>query len=148
MAQITDRERVEEIVRAAYRGYIERIGREPAPMTADYGRLIADGLVQVLEADGRIAGLIVLIDGSGHLLVENVAVDPAFQGRGLGRRLMALAEAEASARGFSELRLYTNEAMTENLALYPALGYEETGRVVEDGFARVYFRKRLTPAPP
>ena len=33
--------------------------------------------------------------------------------------------------------------MTENLALYPALGYVETGRRVEDGFSRVYFSKRL-----
>jgi hypothetical protein len=33
--------------------------------------------------------------------------------------------------------------MTENLSLYAALGYEETGRATEDGFDRVYFRKSL-----
>ena len=43
----------------------------------------------------------------------------------------------------AELRLYTNQLMTENLALYPALGYTETGRRAEDGFARVYFSKRI-----
>ena len=143
MAEIADRPGVEATVRDAYGLYVERIGREPAPMAADYGRLIAEGLVYVLELDGDLAGLIVLVAGSDHLLVENVAVAPAYQGRGLGRRLMAFAEREAGAAGLPEVRLYTNVAMTENLRFYPALGYEETRRVVEGGFARVYFSKRL-----
>ena len=117
-------------------------------MTADYGELIAAGRVYVLEAGGRLAGLVVVVNEPGHLLLENVAVAPAFQGHGLGRQLMAFAEQEAAARRLPEVRLYTNEAMTENLRLYPALGYEEVGRAVEDGFARVYFRKLITPAPP
>jgi hypothetical protein len=40
-----------------------------------------------------------------------------------------------------EIRLYTNEAMTENLAYYPRRGYTETHRAAEDGFNRVFFRK-------
>jgi ribosomal protein S18 acetylase RimI-like enzyme len=142
-ARITDLPTVETIVREAYEGYVERIGRPPAPMSADYGRLIGAGLVHVLEADGDTAGLVVLIVEPDHLLVENVAVSPAFQGRGLGWALMAFAEQQAAANGLDEVRLYTNEAMTENLRFYPSLGYEETGRVVEDGFARVYFTKQL-----
>jgi hypothetical protein len=39
--------------------------------------------------------------------------------------------------------LYTNERMTENLVFYPALGYVETGRGMQDGFARVFYRKPL-----
>lgn len=42
------------------------------------------------------------------------------------------------------VHLYTNEKMVENLAIYPRLGYAETGRRHEDGFNRVYFEKRLT----
>ena len=61
---------------------------------------------------------------------------------------MAFAEGQAAAAGFAEVRLYTNEAMTENLCFYPSLGYDEAERVVEDGFARVYFRKRVMCAPP
>ena len=56
---------------------------------------------------------------------------------------MAFAEARARALGLSELRLYTNAAMTENLVLYPRLGYLEDGRAERDGFARVFFSKRL-----
>ena len=134
---------IEALVRDAYAMYVPRIGREPAPVTADHARLVAAGRTSVIEADGEVAGVIVLIPGGDHLLVENVAVAPKAQGRGLGRELMAFAERRAAQLGMAELRLYTNQLMTENLALYPALGYTETGRRVEDGFARVYFSKRI-----
>jgi ribosomal protein S18 acetylase RimI-like enzyme len=97
----------------------------------------------VAEVDGAIAGVIVLVSGDDHLLVENVAVAPGMQGRGLGGELMRFAERRATELGVGELRLYTNELMTENLALYPALGYVETGRRAEDGLSCVYFSKRL-----
>ncbi|HVG67277.1 MAG TPA: GNAT family N-acetyltransferase [Gaiellales bacterium] len=134
---------IEALVREAYAMYVPRIGREPAPVAADHAGLVAAGRTSVVEADGEVAGVIVLIPGSDHLVVENVAVSPRMQGRGLGRELMAFAERRAAELGMAELRLYTNQLMTENLALYPALGYTETGRRVEDGFARIYFSKRI-----
>ena len=144
---------VRACVEAAYARYVPRIGRPPGPMLADYARLIADGRVHVAEADGRGArqlGLIVLVDGPDHLHVENVAVAPVAQGRGLGRALMAFAEAEARRRGHGEIRLYTHRRMVETPPFYAALGYEETGRGVQDGYDRIFFRKRLpgTPPPP
>lgn len=130
-------------VRAAYARYVERIGREPAPMTADYGRLIAAGEVWVIPAGEGVAGVLVLRPQPPALLVENVAVAPLHQGRGVGRALMAFAEERARAEGLAEVVLYTNERMTENLRFYPALGFTETGRATQDGFARVFYRKAL-----
>ena len=138
-----DRQAIERLVEAAYGMYVERIGKRPAPMDADYAALIDAGLVTVAESEGRVVGILVLVPMPDHLLVENVAVDPAVQGSGLGRRLMAHAEDEARARELSELRLYTNEKMVENVAWYPRLGYRETERRDEHGFARVFFSKRL-----
>jgi GNAT superfamily N-acetyltransferase len=63
--------------------------------------------------------------------------------RGIGAQLLALAEDRARSLRLPEMRLYTNEAMTENLAYYPRHGYTETHRAQQDGFHRVYFRKRL-----
>ncbi len=134
---------IRDCVRAAYRIYVERIGREPAPMLADYAALTAAGRVHLLELGDRLAGLIVLFARVDHLFVENVAVDPAFHGQGLGRRLMDFAEAAARARGFPVLRLYTNVHMTENFPFYDRLGYAVTGRVHEDGYERVYFKKTV-----
>jgi ribosomal protein S18 acetylase RimI-like enzyme len=138
-----DREPIERLVEAAYGAYVDRIGKRPAPMDADYAALIDAGRVTVAELGGGIAGLLVLIPMPDHLLVENVAVDPAAQGTGLGRRLMAHAEDDARARGLGEIRLYTNELMTENVAWYPRLGYRETERRAESGFSRVFFAKRV-----
>ena len=76
-----------------------------------------------------------------------MAVDPAHQGVGIGRALMSFAETYAASRHIAELRLYTNEAMTENLARYPRLGSDEYDRRTENGFARVFFSKRLQPRP-
>jgi ribosomal protein S18 acetylase RimI-like enzyme len=143
LAQAGDVCALEALVGRAYARYIPRIGRPPAPMGADYGALVRRGLVSVLEDEGGLVGLIVLLPRGDHLLVENVAVSPGRQGRGLGRRLMSYAEERARALALPELRLYTNERMTENIGFYRALGYEETGRGLEDGFARVYFRKTL-----
>ncbi len=129
------------LARAAYAHYVPRMGREPAPMLADYGELIAAGELFLLERKGRLLGLIVLRSESDALFVENVAVDRAAQGQGLGRVLMGFAETEACRRGAPLIRLYTNIAMTENLDFYPRLGFRETGRRVEDGYHRVYFEK-------
>jgi ribosomal protein S18 acetylase RimI-like enzyme len=139
----TDVDDVQEIVDTAYSPYIARIGRSPAPMTADYAALVAAGAVDVL-LDDTVAGLLVTVVEPDHLLIENVAVAPWAQGRGHGRRLLDHAEHRARSQGLVELRLYTNALMTENLALYPRLGYRETGRHTEDGFDRVYFSKALT----
>lgn len=133
------------IVRAAYEPYIERIGREPAPMSADYAAIIHAGDAWVAERDGESVGLIVLRSADEHLLVENIAVAPTAQGLGVGARLLAFADTEAARRGLPELRLYTNQLMTENLTYYPRRGYRETHRGQSEGFDRVYFSKPANP---
>jgi len=132
-----------KVAAEAYRDYVPRIGREPAPMTADYAQAVRSGLTWVAEADGEIVGLLVLVARPDHLLLENVAVLPSAQRRGVGARLLAVAEDEARACGLDEIRLYTNEAMTENLAYYPRHGYTETHRAEQDGFRRVFFTRHL-----
>lgn len=135
---------VAEITRAAYRPYIERIGREPAPMRADFDALIGAGAVWVATEDGRVVGVLVLELQDTALLLESVAVDPAHQGHGIGRSLIDHAEQVARDAGLSAVDLYTNAHMTENLRLYPSLGYDLIERRREDGFDRVFFRKSLT----
>jgi galactokinase len=130
------------LVERAYGHYVERIGRRPSPMDDDYDSLVAAGEVWLLH-DPELAGLIVLRAVEGHLLVENVAVAPDRQGEGLGRALLAFAEDEAVRRGLPELRLYTNVAMTENIALYGRLGWQEHERRIDGPYSRVHFRKQV-----
>ena len=133
------------ILRAAFALYVERMGREPAPMNQDLDADTPAGKVWLAEGAQGPQGLLVgygEADGVGWRL-ETVAVAPQAQGTGLGRALIAFAETEAQRRGFRAVRLYTNARMTENLSMYPRLGYEETGRRREAGFDRVYFEKAL-----
>src|SRR5262252_3209108 len=134
---------IANIVDQAYRHYISRIGKPPGPMLDDYVARVSEGTVWVLEEGAVIAGIIVLLPASDYLLLDNIAVSPARQGLGLGRRLLAFAEAEALRRGYREIRLYTHQTMVENQRLYASIGYEETGRGTEAGYERVFMRKRL-----
>ena len=131
-------------VHAAYAHYVERIGQEPAPMQDDYARVIAERQVYVAEVRGALAGVLVVAATEKDFLLENVAVAPQYQGIGVGRALLELAESLARAQGHDAIRLYTHERMTENQSLYAKIGYVEYERRTEDGFARVFMRKRLT----
>lgn len=131
------------IAAAAYGHYVPRIGRTPAPMTADYADAVRSGQAWAAAEYGEVVGFAILVGQPGYLLLENVAVLPAAQGRGIGAQLMALAEDRARSLHLGEIRLYTNEAMTENLAYYRRRGYTETHRAEQDGFRRVFFRKPL-----
>ena len=140
----SDAPAVAALVDEAYRHYVQRIGITPGPMTDDYQQVIRDYRVTVAEQGAAaIAGMIVLrITGEGFL-IDNVAVHPTHRGRGLGRALLDLAEAEARRGGFDSVYLYTHEKMTENLALYSAIGYAEYDRRPQGGFSLVYLRKHL-----
>lgn len=127
---------------AAYARYIAVIGRRPAPMDADYAAQIAAGQVWVAEDDG-FQGFIVFHRTGDSVLLENVAVSPGKAGRGIGKKLTAFCEATARQEGARAVQLYTNLRMAENLAIYPRLGYVETGRRSDNGFDRVFFEKLL-----
>jgi ribosomal protein S18 acetylase RimI-like enzyme len=131
------------IAAAAYEKYVPRIGRPPAPMTADYERPVSAGQAWAAVEDGHVVGFVILIAQPGYLLLENVAVLPIAQDRGIGAQLLALAEEHARRLSLGDIRLYTNEAMTENLAYYARHGYAETHRIEQDGFRRVFFRKPI-----
>lgn len=132
---------IEAIVEAAYTMYIPRIGKKPAPMLADYGAHVDAGEVWVAEVEGRVRGAVSFWAKDDHMYLDMVAVDPAARGLGLGRRLVGHMENAARQAGLPEVRLYTNARMTENLALYPHLGYRETHRAHHEGYDRVFFVK-------
>lgn len=141
-ARLSDAAEIRKCVEAAYRHYTARIGKPPGPMLDDYAEVIERHRVFVVDADD-IVGVLVLIEKEAGMLLDNVAVRPDQQGKGLGRRLIDLAESETRAAGFGQLDLYTHECMTENIELYESLGYSQTERRREQGYDRVYLRKRL-----
>lgn len=122
-AVAADAAAVRALTREAYQKWVAVTGREPLPMRVDYDEALAKNRFDLLEEDGMLVALIETLAERGQLLIVNVAVAPACQKRGLGRRLLAHAERLALEAGYREIRLYTNSLMTENIALYERLGY-------------------------
>ncbi len=145
-AEAADEAAIQACVAAAYALYVERIGKPPAPMLDDYGELIERGVVSVATIDTNVVGLIVMWAKDDHFYIDNIAADPTVQGRGIGAALLNHADEAARASGHHEIRLYTNETMTENLDYYPKRGFIETHRAVEAGYNRIYFARMVPGA--
>lgn len=132
---------VAAITDAAYAKWVPVIGRKPKPMVADYHAAIRDHLIEIAYLDDAAVGLIELIPAEDHLLLENIAVDPAAHGKGIGRSLMQRVEQHAIEMNLSVVRLYTNKAFATNLGFYQRLGYAiEREEPYKEGFT-VYFAK-------
>jgi ribosomal protein S18 acetylase RimI-like enzyme len=142
-ATVADVPRLTELAQAAYGHYVERLGGSPRPMTDDYAEVVRSHRVTVAERRGEIVGLIVLGISDEGFVVDNVAVDPAHQGSGVGRALLEHAEVAARGAGFDSIHLYTHERMTENLALYSRIGFVEYDLRLHGEARLVYLRKML-----
>ncbi|SDV07304.1 GNAT family N-acetyltransferase [Pseudomonas vancouverensis] len=142
-AHLEDAQCIAALVTEAYTPYIARIGRKPAPMLDDYRQVVADTDSFVLTDDSEIVGVLVMSREESELLLVNIAVSPRHTGRGLGKMLMTFCEQHAQSLGCQAVRLYTHERMVENIEIYKKLGYQETHRATEEGFARVFMRKPL-----
>lgn len=128
LARVSDADEVAELTRRAYEKYVDSLGFEPKPMMTDHLGWIRNGHVWVLGEPGAVFGSIMLLPDNEMLMVYSVAIDPARQGEGHGRALMAFAEDHARHLGLPRMMLYTNEKMSDNIALYKRLGYEQYGR--------------------
>jgi GNAT superfamily N-acetyltransferase len=134
---------IRSLTRDAYSKWVQVIGREPLPMTADYDEAVRQHRIDLLHLDGKLAALIEMIPKDGHLLIENVAVSPTCQNRGLGRKLLAHAEQVAAAQGYSVIKLFTNKLFAANVQLYSKVGYS-VDREEESGLGiTVYMSKRV-----
>lgn len=139
-----DAEGVRQCVKSAYRHYERLIGGPPGPMIQDYAKVIDDCDVYVAAVGRKIHGILVLDQTEEGYLLDNVAVSPDSQGKGLGRLLLDFAESSAKSAGYDSIYLYTNVKMYGNQELYSRMGYQEYDRRTEKGFSRVYMRKHLT----
>jgi GNAT superfamily N-acetyltransferase len=75
--------------------------------------------------------------------LKRMWVAPAARGLGLGRRLLAELEARAAANDVRVLRLETNRALSEAIALYRSAGYREVTAFNDEHYAHHWFEKAL-----
>jgi ribosomal protein S18 acetylase RimI-like enzyme len=100
--------------------------------------LLADSRAVVLtaeEAAGQVIGmcsgqqLLSTAEGGLSVLVEDVTVLPAWQGKGIGRQLVAAAEAWAVSQGASRIQLLADRNNAPALAFYQTTGFQSTAMI-------------------
>lgn len=125
-------DQIRDLTLRAYAKWVPITPRKPRPMTTDYNIAVQENRFDLLYEDDKLVGLIETAKQGDELMIVNVAIDPEFQGRGLGTQLMGHAEQLAKAAALRATRLYTNKLMTENIALYERLGYRFEKETLHD----------------
>jgi GNAT superfamily N-acetyltransferase len=141
MSAIAIREAAEADLPAVLRAYEEAGIGGGVSFTAEEAREQFSRLRQypsyrvfVAETEGTLAGTYALIildnlakRGACAAVVEDVAVLPAFQGRGIGRAMMEHAREECRRAGCYKMTLSSNLAREGAHRFYDALGFERHG---------------------
>lgn len=118
------------------------ISADDADLTPPAGLL----LVAALRDDPVGCGAL-RFHSDGHAEVKRMWVSESVRGLGLGRRILAELETRAGAHGVRLLRLETNRALSEAIALYRDAGYREVEAFNDEPYAHHWFEKILD-APP
>jgi ribosomal protein S18 acetylase RimI-like enzyme len=132
-----------EIAREAYGKYAGLLAEPPAPLLLDYDEVAGSGRTYVAEDAGRLLGMVTAEPGEHDMVLRNLAVRPASQGRGIGRRLAVLVEELARTRDKRGVRLWTRAEMSDNIAFYKSLDYIITHSEQTAEASRVFFCKDL-----
>lgn len=139
-ATLADAEGLKDCMVRAYSIYQHKLhGKRLPPMDADYREEIASFPTWIAEIGDEIVGGITLVPDRGYMTLANIAVSPEHQSMGLGKGLLAFAEAEARRRGFSLMRLATHRLLIEVATFYRHLGWNECGRDAD----RIYMQKAI-----
>lgn len=75
-----DLAQIVRLVNAAYAKYLDRMEKPPAPLLADVAAQVARGDVYALASRTQIVGALVMGTHADAVIVENIALDPAFSG--------------------------------------------------------------------
>jgi ribosomal protein S18 acetylase RimI-like enzyme len=102
------------------------------------------GLLLVATREGEpVACGALRFHGDDPPEIKRVWVAGSARGLGLGRRLLAELERRAADAGARAVRLDTNRALVEAIALYRSAGYREIDRFNDEHYAHHWFEKSL-----
>lgn len=129
-----------ELARRFEEGF--EVSRSRDPDAGDMRR--PRGTFLVAFSDGLPIGCAGLKGSGGQVAeVKRLWVSPAARGLGLAHRLMAAVEDAARSLGITTLRLDTNRALSEAVALYRNAGWTEIERFNDDPYPDFFFEKRV-----
>ena len=116
-----------DLHRAVLREHIEKIwGWNESWQRANFAAEFACAATSVIEQDGGIVGYVQILDKEDRIHIQNIAISPEYQGKGIGSRILKNLQLEAAAR---QVPLQLGAFRTNTLAqkLYERLGFRQTG---------------------
>jgi GNAT superfamily N-acetyltransferase len=125
-ATAADADLYRDITRAAYARWVPLIGREPLPMRADPLNAIRNHRVEIVLDGTHPVAVVEMVPEAECLLVENIAVAPDRQKRGIGDAILQRIEQVARGLRLPAVRLYTNKRFETNIAWYLRRGFAVT----------------------
>ncbi|MEE6449591.1 GNAT family N-acetyltransferase [Gottfriedia acidiceleris] len=99
-------------------------------LLADPSKEMVDNYIQKsnifeLIDQNLLVGVLVLMENSNEEVeIKNIAIDPAFQGQGVGKNLIQYGINESKKLGFSKISICTGNSSIYQLALYKNLGFQ------------------------
>ena len=154
LAQIADRDRVVELVRA-FRDHVQQVRPSDAEVASSVERLLADPATDFLVAfsarDGAL-GYVQLryqyslwVNGALAQL-EDLFVASPFRRHGIGLQLLQAAAARATERSSRFIWLNTNERNLDAVRLYTKAGFS-SARERWQGGRQLWLERALEPGP-
>jgi N-acetylglutamate synthase-like GNAT family acetyltransferase len=141
IANLEDHKIIMAIAQKAYKKYIERMGKEPAPMRPVIQK---EDVVFVYEDNKQVIAFAILVKINDQIILDSIAVDPSHQKKGIGNNFIKYIEQYLIEQKINKYQLYTNEKMFENIDWYQKIGFKIFKKVTEKGFNRIYFEKQLS----
>lgn len=81
-------------------------------------------IYEVLDQNLLVGVLVLMENSSEEVEIKNIAVDPAFQGQGIGKNLIHYGINESKKLGYSKISICTGNSSTHQLALYKNCGFQ------------------------
>ena len=139
-AKLEDHKIIMAIALKAYEKYIERMGKEPAPMRPVIQK---EDVVFVYEYNTQVIAFAILVKINDQIILDSIAVDPPHQKKGIGNNFIKFIEEYLMEQKVNKYQLYTNEKMFENIDWYQKIGFKIFKKVTEKEYNRIYFEKEL-----
>jgi N-acetylglutamate synthase-like GNAT family acetyltransferase len=142
VATLSDLESIDELVAAAFQRHVTNMGFPPVQLLRDTSDQIEAGEIWVYG--DPITGVMSVSEVGDSLVIENMAVHPAVQGTGIGRRLIEHAEQMATDWRLRRVVLVRNAPMVTHRDFYAHVGYVEADRRTGHGSRQVFMEKSLS----
>ena len=139
-AKLEDHKIIITIALKAYEKYVERMGKEPAPMRPVIQK---EDVVFVCEDNKHVIAFAILVKINDQIILDSIAVDTPHQKKGIGNNFIKFIEEYLMEQKVNKYQLYTNEKMIENIDWYQKIGFKIFKKVTEKGYNRIYFEKEL-----